>query len=120
MKTKNWVASGCLTVLASILLLSGASQMTAADNVSEQGANTPVSVDRLNAISDKYLSYTAWYEPKYYLDAQGKYQANPGVDAKDGVQHWFPIIAYTWPNKGVQANYIKYLVAHGYSDTKLD
>ncbi|MGO2722882.1 MAG: glycoside hydrolase family 70 protein [Lactobacillus sp.] len=119
MKTRNWVASSCLAVLASILLLSGTSQMTTADNVGEQGANTPVGVDRLNAISDKYLSYTAWYEPKYYLDAQGKYQANPGVDAKDGVQHWFPIIAYTWPNKGVQANYIKYLVAHGYSDTRL-
>lgn len=50
MKTRNWVASSCLAVLASILLLSGTSQMTTADNVGEQGANTPVGVDRLNAI----------------------------------------------------------------------
>lgn len=123
MKMKKILAS-CSAALLGLLFVVG-SQNVAADNtsstssttatsssVSESKTNLPVGVDKMNAIQNKYLSYTSWFEPEYYLNDKGEYEKNDGT-------RWFPLLTYTWPNKTVEADYIKYMVAHGYSDSDL-
>ena len=56
-----------------------------------------------------YLSYTGWYRP-YGTSQDGKtwYQTT----ATD----WRPLLMHIWPNKDVQAQFIKYFVKNGYEN----
>lgn len=123
MKLKKMIA-GCSAALLGLLLMMGG-QRVSADSASASSSsstssakekiqpNLPVGVDKMNAVADKYLSYVNWFEPEYYLNDKGDYVKNDGT-------RWFPLMAYTWPNKTIEADYIKYMVAHGYSDSDLD
>ena len=58
---------------------------------------------------DGYLSYSGWYRP-IGTSQDGK------TWYKTGVGDWRPILMYVWPNKDVQAQFIKYFVNHGYEN----
>nr|WP_269449005.1 glycoside hydrolase family 70 protein [Limosilactobacillus caviae] len=62
----------------------------------------------INSING-YLSYDGWYRP-YGTSQDGK------TWYKTTVMDWRPILMYTWPNKDVQAQFIKYFVEHGYEN----
>ncbi|WP_414626436.1 glycoside hydrolase family 70 protein [Lactobacillus delbrueckii] len=58
---------------------------------------------------DGYLSYSGWYRP-IGTSQDGK------TWYKTGAGDWRPILMYVWPNKDVQAQFIKYFVNHGYEN----
>ncbi|WP_178378343.1 glycoside hydrolase family 70 protein [Loigolactobacillus backii] len=58
---------------------------------------------------DGYLSYSGWYRP-IGTSQDGK------TWYKTGAGDWRPILMYAWPNKDVQAQFIKYFVNHGYEN----
>ena len=58
---------------------------------------------------DGYLSYSSWYRPIGTSQDGKKWY-------KTGVGDWRPILMYAWPNKDVQAQFIKYFVNHGYEN----
>ncbi|WP_296227417.1 glycoside hydrolase family 70 protein, partial [uncultured Lactobacillus sp.] len=58
---------------------------------------------------DGYLSYSGWYRP-IGTSQDGK------TWHKTGAGDWRPILMYVWPNKDVQAQFIKYFVNHGYEN----
>lgn len=58
---------------------------------------------------DGYLSYSGWYRP-IGTSQDGK------TWYKTGAGDWRPILMYAWPNKDVQAQFIKYFVGHGYTN----
>lgn len=58
---------------------------------------------------DGYLSYSGWYRP-YGTSQDGK------TWYKTSASDWRPILMYVWPNKDVEAQFIKYFVNHGYEN----
>ena len=58
---------------------------------------------------DGYLSYSGWYRP-IGTSQDGK------TWYKTGAGDWRPILMYAWPNKDVQAQFIKYFVNHSYEN----
>jgi dextransucrase len=58
---------------------------------------------------DGYLSYSGWYRP-IGTSQDGK------TWYKTGAGDWRPILMYAWPNKDVQAQFIKYFVNYGYEN----
>ncbi|MEE6693696.1 glycoside hydrolase family 70 protein, partial [Lactiplantibacillus plantarum] len=58
---------------------------------------------------DGYLSYSGWYRT-IGTSQDGK------TWYKTGAGDWRPILMYAWPNKDVQAQFIKYFVGHGYTN----
>ncbi len=58
---------------------------------------------------DGYLSYSGWYRPIGTSQDGKKWY-------KTGAGDWRPILMYAWPNKDVQAQFIKYFVNHGYEN----
>lgn len=60
---------------------------------------------------DGYLSYTGWYRP-YGTSQDGK------TWYKTTAMDWRPLLMYVWPNKAVQAQFIKYFVNNGYENAK--
>ncbi|GFZ26817.1 glycoside hydrolase family 70 protein [Lactobacillus corticis] len=125
MKLKKIVA-GCSAALLGLLIVTGA-QNVSADSASSSNSSSSSTVKRsirpnlplrMNTAASNYFSYESWFEPKYYLNDKGEYVKNP-VGKNDPGQKWFPLMAYTWPNKTIEADYIKYMVANGYSDSEL-
>ncbi|TDG63462.1 glycoside hydrolase family 70 protein [Lactobacillus delbrueckii] len=72
--------------------------------------NLPYSMDAksINNI-DGYLSYLGWYRPIGTSQNGKTWHKTRAVD-------WRPILMYAWPNKDVQAQFIKYFVNHGYEN----
>ncbi|MCH3984069.1 MAG: YSIRK-type signal peptide-containing protein [Lactobacillus delbrueckii] len=72
--------------------------------------NLPYSMDA-NSINnvDGYLSYSGWYRP-IGTSQDGK------TWYKTGAGDWRPILMYAWPNKDVQAQFIKYFINRGYEN----
>ena len=60
--------------------------------------------------TDGYLNYTGWYRP-YGTSQDGK------TWYKTSAADWRPILMYTWPDKDVEAKYIKYFVNNGYTNS---